>query len=149
MTTNPENANESASSTSAAEPLCVVLTIDYRNLETRTVALPAIMGRVQTADVCLDDLWISHIHCLLDEIDGTVVVRDLGSKNGIFVNGRRVNESSLQPGDSFTLGITEITVTYQRGAVETTAPSQSPIPDTCDIPDATPQSNGAAGLPTT
>ena len=133
MATESENANDSALPASMGAPLSVVLAIDYRNhSETQTVALPAILGRSQNADVRLHDPWISHIHCSLDEIGGTVVVRDLDSANGIFVNGMRVKESPLQPGERFTLGVTEIRLTCQRriAAMEviaeaTAAPSQT------------------------
>jgi len=142
MATESENANDPTISTSAGKPLPVVLTIDYRNhSETQTVALPATLGRDQEANVCLLDPWVSHIHCSLDEIDGTVVVRDLNSKNGIFVNGLRVEEALLQPGDRFTLGVTEITMERRATASDVVAEataisSQSPIPDTRDLPDA-------------
>ncbi len=57
-----ENANDPTLPTSASKPFSVVLVIDYRNQsETRTVALPAILGRCQEADVRLHDPWISHI----------------------------------------------------------------------------------------
>jgi len=148
MATESENANDSTISTSSGKPLPVVLTIDYRNhSETQTVALPATLGRDQEANVRLLDPWISRIHCSLDEIDGTVVVRDLYSTNGIFVNGLRVEEALLQPGDRFTLGVTEITMEL-RGAVRevvaeaTTIPSQSSVPDTRKLSDAMPQLKG-------
>ena len=137
-----DNVNDSTSSTSAWKPLPVVLTIDYRNhSETLTVALPATLGRDQEADVCLRDPWISHIHCSLDEIDGTVVVRDLDSKNGIFFNGLRVVEALLRPGDCFTLGVTEITMEHRASASEAAArataiPPQLSIPDARDLPNA-------------
>jgi pSer/pThr/pTyr-binding forkhead associated (FHA) protein len=140
MTT--ENANDSILSTSAGKLLSVVLTIDYRNQsEMQTIALPATLGSSQDADVSLLDPWISRIHCSLDEIGGTVVVRDLFSKNGIFVNGLRVEESFLQPGDRFTLGVTEIMIARRGAASEvvaeaTTIPSQSSVPDTRNLSDA-------------
>ena len=118
MTTKSDIASDSALSTATGKPLSVALAIDYRNRsEPRMVTLPAIVGRGREADVRLDDVWISRIHCSLDEIDGTVIVRDLGAKNGIFVNGLRVKEFRLQPGDRFTLGLTEITVEYQPRAM--------------------------------
>lgn len=144
-----ENANDSNLSTSAGKSLSVVLTIEYRSQsETQTVALPATLGRSEEADVRLHDPWISRMHCSIDEIDGTVVVRDLYSRNGIFVNGLRVEEALLQPGDRFTLGVTEITMERRGTANEvvvkaTVVPSQSPLPGTRDLPITVPQSKGA------
>jgi len=90
--------------------------IDEHSAETRVVlrGLPAIVGRDEKADVPIRDPWASHVHCALSEVNGTLVVRDLGSKNGIFLHEHRVRESELLPGDRFTIGRTEITVHYQR-----------------------------------
>ena len=98
--------------------------IDQYSKDTQVVvrSLPAILGRDENADVHLRDLWASHTHCSLSEMNGTLVVRDLGSKNGIFLHGHRVTESNLLPGDCFTIGRTEITVHYQHG-VQTAAES--------------------------
>ena len=90
--------------------------IDHHSAETRVVlrSLPAIVGRDEKADVPLRDPWASHVHCVLSEMSGTLVVRDLGSKNGIFLHDHRITEAVLQPGDHFIIGRTEITVHYQR-----------------------------------
>ena len=42
------------------------------------------------------------------------MVRDLDSKNGIFMHGLRVREAEVLPGDCLTLGRTEITLCYNR-----------------------------------
>ena len=57
--------------------------------------LPAILGRDLKSDVRLADPWVSRLHGELNEIDGTLVVRDLGSKHGIFVNGHRGTDSHV------------------------------------------------------
>ena len=78
-------------------------------------SLPAVVGRGEGADVRIEDPWVSRFHCILNEIDGrTLVVRDLGAKNGIFVNGLRTSDSLLLPGDRLTIRRTEITVQYHR-----------------------------------
>ena len=97
----------------------VVLTIlDHSGAETGVTLdrLPAVLGRDQTADIRLKDPWTSHRHCRIDQIGDVLVVRNLGSKNGIFMQGRRVDESRLLPGDQFTIGQTVVTVEYQRGS---------------------------------
>jgi pSer/pThr/pTyr-binding forkhead associated (FHA) protein len=40
-------------------------------------------------------------------------VRDLGSRNGSFVNGRYATESSLRPGDKLGVGVTTFVVFYE------------------------------------
>ena len=97
----------------------VVLTIlDHSGAETGVTLdrLPAILGRDQTADVRLKDPWASHRHCQIDQMGDVLVVRNLGSKNGIFMQGHRVDESRLLPGDQFTIGQTVVTVEYRHGS---------------------------------
>ena len=66
----------------------------------------------------LIDPWISRRHCEIDRLGDLLVVRDLDSKNGIFMYGHRVNEWHVPPGDRFTIGQTEIVVRYAGGAIE-------------------------------
>ena len=69
----------------------------------------ASIGRSRECDVVLGDANVSRRHAeLRREGDGWVVV-DLGSTNGVRVNRRRVNEAPLQPGDTITLGLTDLT----------------------------------------
>jgi pSer/pThr/pTyr-binding forkhead associated (FHA) protein len=99
------------------------------NSETRLVSrLPATLGRGQEADLRLEDPWVSRLHCILNEIDGTLVVRDLGAKNGTFVNGLRVSDSLLLPGGRLTLGRTSITVQYHPGPKTSALPACEGLP---------------------
>ena len=102
---------------SKAETMEVELTIiDHYSMETRVVVrnLPVVLGRDEQADVLLKDPWASHRHCSLSECGGVLVIRDLGSKNGIFLKGHRVSEPDLLPGDRFAVGRTEISVHYRQ-----------------------------------
>ncbi len=47
--------------------------------------------------------FVSSRHAELSEISGTLVLRDLGSVNGTFLNGERIEETKLKAGDVFTL----------------------------------------------
>ena len=101
--------------TSTESLLPVELTIhDHYGRETRCVLhkLPAIIGRDERADVPLMDPWISHRHCEISQIGDVLVVRDLDSKNGVFMHGHRVREWQLLSGEQFTVGQTEIIVRY-------------------------------------
>lgn len=68
-----------------------------------------VVGRSREADLVIDDPNVSRRHAELrrDE-DGWHVV-DLGSTNGIKVNGRRVDQAGLSPGDRITIGVTDLT----------------------------------------
>ena len=76
--------------------------------------LPAVLGRNSEADVRLDDNWISRVHCEISEVNGRLLVRDLGSTNGTLVNGKQVKEADLLPGDLLTVGLTSFKVEYKR-----------------------------------
>ena len=53
---------------------------------------------------------VSRRHCQLDEVGGLLVVRDLGSRYGTYVNGMRVAEARL-PDDKLTVGLTSFVAT--------------------------------------
>ena len=73
------------------------------------------LGRTQTNSIRLHDTEVSREHAeLVQEGDG-FVLRDLGSSNGSFVNGRLVTEQRLQTGDQVQLGRSLLLYT---GAVE-------------------------------
>lgn len=65
----------------------------------------ATLGRSKDADCVLDDPNISRRHAeLRRSSSGDWQVVDLGSTNGVKVNGRRVSNARLSPGDEITLG---------------------------------------------
>jgi pSer/pThr/pTyr-binding forkhead associated (FHA) protein len=47
---------------------------------------------------------ISRRHCEVNMDQGVLTVRDLGSRNGTFVNGERTDETILDPGDEIQIG---------------------------------------------
>lgn len=68
-----------------------------------------VLGRSRDADIVVDDPNVSRRHAELRSGDGGWTVRDLGSTNGVKVNGRRVEKATLSPGDDLTLGTTQLT----------------------------------------
>jgi len=69
-----------------------------------------IIGRGSTANIKLRSPYVSVEHALLYTRGGNYYIRDLGSKNGVYVNGRKVQESVLREGDKVWLGDYEITI---------------------------------------
>lgn len=100
-----------------------LISLDAGALELKIVLdkLPAIVGRGPDADIYLDDRWTSRIHCEISELNGTLLVRDLESRHGTFVNGECVAEAHLRPGDRLTVGLTGFEVRYRRGRSKTSA----------------------------
>jgi hypothetical protein len=62
-----------------------------------------VVGRDPNCDARLDSLRVSRHHCCMACKDDQVVVRDLGSTNGIRINGMRVETGSLRPGDELSI----------------------------------------------
>ena len=67
-----------------------------------------LIGRSRDCDITLDDPNVSRRHAELRNEDGRWVVTDLGSTNGVKLNGRRVEEAALEPGDELTLGLARL-----------------------------------------
>jgi Protein of unknown function (DUF3662)/FHA domain len=69
----------------------------------------AVLGRSRECDVVLDDSGISRRHAQIRSRDGSWTIEDLGSTNGLRVNGRRViGATPLNRGDRIEMGSTEI-----------------------------------------
>ena len=73
------------------------------------------LGRSLDSDVRLEDEGVSRNHARMKrEEDGTVVLHDLGSTNGTYVNGTRISEYELNDGDRIQVGsVTILKFSYQ------------------------------------
>ena len=70
----------------------------------------AVLGRSREADVVVDDPNVSRKHAEVRPSGGSWIVRDLGSTNGVKVNGRRIQgPQSLKRGDVIELGTARVT----------------------------------------
>jgi hypothetical protein len=67
---------------------------------------PLVLGRSRQSDLRVRDRHASGRHCTFSIApdDGTVVVEDLQSTNGTFVEGRRVRRATLHPGEVLRIG---------------------------------------------
>ncbi len=63
-----------------------------------------LFGRHEECDVQLNSKKVSRRHCVLAQVHDYLVVRDLGSTNGVRINGERVAEGKLRPGDELQIG---------------------------------------------
>jgi len=72
------------------------------------------LGRTARADFILDAPLVSRLHCRLSaDASGQLVVEDLDSQNGTFVNGKKVDRATLKSGDRLTVGRVDFTVQSQ------------------------------------
>jgi hypothetical protein len=72
-----------------------------------------LVGRGESCGVVIDDPSASRIHCRLLARDGKVFLTDAGSRWGTFVNGKRIAECELRPGDEITIGETVLRLVAQ------------------------------------
>jgi len=63
-----------------------------------------VVGRDPMCDLSHDDALLSRRHAEFAMTGDEVTVRDLGSRNGLFVNGTRAAEKALRPGDIVQIG---------------------------------------------
>lgn len=88
---------------------------------------PVILARPARAALTPQAWTVSPYHCRIDLEDGVLVVRDLGSKYGTYVNESRVREACLWPGSKLTVGLNSFFVCYslpERGDSTDTEPGQ-------------------------
>lgn len=77
-----------------------------------------VIGRDPSARLCLADARVSWHHARIeDRGDGWAVV-DQGSTNGVVIHGERVEQSALEPGDTFVIGATVLRFELQDGAAQ-------------------------------
>ncbi len=122
----------------------VNLVLFKKNGSQKIFSLPSsvtVIGRRRDCDLQIPLTRVSKRHCQLNRDQGVLKVRDLGSRNGTYLNGERIDEAVVQPGDY--IGVGPITFVLQiDGQPETIAqpgllaPEQplqnTPIKDTPD-----------------
>jgi len=85
------------------------------------------IGRLSSAHLCLDDEKVSRIHSVIEVgPDGTLSIIDMGSVEGTFVNGKRVNKGTLAFGDEIKVGGTTIKV-EKASTGASVAPAIAPV----------------------
>jgi predicted component of type VI protein secretion system len=87
-----------------------------------------LIGREEDCQLRPDSEFVSRHHCVLLLDDYTLRIRDLGSKNGTFVNGRRIGTS-----ETILLHDDMISIGEMIGQIDL---SQVPVPGSADSPEA-------------
>lgn len=107
-------AETTASQLPEVAPLTLIL--DPSGVRIEIKRAEAVIGRHSEADVRLAFLEVSRRHCRLHYAEGCWRVTDLQSTNGIFVNGQRLHEATLYPGDRLQIGTFQFLVSYELAA---------------------------------
>ena len=84
-----------------------------------------IVGRSPTNTVYVRDKNVSRVHCQLTVTGKGCVISDLQSTNGTYVNGERITEKLLKPGDEVRIGITTFRVEEIPDDAEKSAETQT------------------------
>ncbi len=74
------------------------------------------VGRARRNDIVIASDLASAEHCVIEIAAEGLIVRDLGSTNGTFVNGARVERSVLRNGDRLRVGKVVLVVDLHGGA---------------------------------
>ena len=108
----PVNRPTEAGSTTVRLQAALILQIGRRNGPSFVLDphRDNILGRSADAGIVIPDRLASRGHAVIerDHQDGRWQVRDLGSRNGTWVDGRRVDEATLEPGMTLQIGTTEL-----------------------------------------
>ncbi len=98
-----------------------------------------LVGSSELSDLCLPDKSISSYHAFICLMDDGFMVKDLFSEAGIFLNGKRIQESFVGAGDTLTFGTLSFHVETVESLVSITDPDQAihvnqDIPSMIELP---------------
>jgi hypothetical protein len=90
------------------EPEREVITLTIAGRTHEVTKAKVVLGRSREADLRVADVNVSRRHAELRQEGAGYWIVDLGSTNGIEVNGKRVDRTRVRDGDTITLGSTEV-----------------------------------------
>jgi hypothetical protein len=90
------------------EPQREVITLTVSGRTHEITSPKIVLGRSREADVRVADVNVSRRHAELRQEGASYWIVDLGSTNGLEVNGKRVDRARLRDGDRITIGATEV-----------------------------------------
>jgi predicted component of type VI protein secretion system len=102
-----------------------------------------LIGRHPECDIRLDLPKISRRHCCVALAYERVMIRDLGSRNGLRVNGRLIEEAQLHPGDEVAIG----PILYRVESLIPQSPAPAPITRPAPVPPPVAKATNPPSLP--
>jgi pSer/pThr/pTyr-binding forkhead associated (FHA) protein len=90
----------------------------------------AVIGRDRDCTVILQSRSVSRKHAIIEKSADGWIVRDLGSANGLFVEGKRVSEAPLPSGSSVRFG--DVEATFETGARRISSTER--VPQSLSVP---------------
>src|SRR6188508_1794635 len=90
------------------EPVREVVTLTVAGRAHEVTKPSVVLGRSREADLRVADVNVSRRHAELRQEGATYWIVDLGSTNGLELNGKRTERARVRDGDRITMGSTEI-----------------------------------------
>jgi len=87
-----------------------IVRADHPSIERELEAGQYTVGRLPDCDITLNDPQVSRRHCELLATTEALKIRDLGSGNGVHVNGKRVVEAAIAADDDIKIGSWKLSV---------------------------------------
>jgi type II secretory pathway predicted ATPase ExeA len=100
-------SSERESVTANGNAMTIELFLDGRLLKVVDLAgsrSRILIGRAQDCELNLNSKFVSRHHAFILRTEGRIVIEDLHSSNGVFINSRKVGRSELRPGDTVAIG---------------------------------------------
>ena len=107
-------------------PKLVVLTVGFNDRSLEVKPEKTTVGRVEDNQFQLAEPSVSSHHCEIWAKGDDIIIKDLGSTNGSYVNEKQVEankEATLRPGQVLRLG--QIELRYETGKKQTDQPRQT------------------------
>ena len=101
-----------------------------------------VIGRSPETDIRIPVSDVSRSHCQISVSGKKVMVRDLGSSNGTFVNDQKVSDAVLKPGDRIRVGPVQFTV-----QIDGVPAKIAPPPPGASVAKAPPEATTRIGAP--
>ncbi len=96
------------------------------------------VGRQEDCNLRIASAQVSRRHCQLFEHKGFLLVKDLGSSNGTYVNGKKVSEQRvLEPGDELSIGPVKFRVEKNAAKAPVKPSGDTAIVEAIDVDDPT------------
>ncbi len=91
-----------------------VAVLTWAGHELRVDKRRVVIGRSRECDIQIEDANVSRRHAEIRQEGTSYWIVDLDSTNGLEVNGQHLKRAKLEPGDTFTIGSTEVTFSTER-----------------------------------
>jgi len=112
----------------------VVLSEGFTGLTYELKVEKTTVGRVEDNAFQIAEQSVSSHHCELLQRSNDILVKDLNSTNGTFINGEQIKEAVLKPGQILRLGQVEMRLETGTAASAASVPGKKPLDTTVVLP---------------